>query len=68
MAAIEKVMLKNGDAGLKNGSNPAKKVPRPFMIEGESPEDREKRMAKRKVATLKVLQMAYDDYQKATSK
>lgn len=66
---MEKTIKKNGHAVTKNGSGKTKKfLPRPFYIEGETPEAREKRLAKLKAGTLKLLQMAYEDHQKAISK
>lgn len=38
--------------------------PTPYMlIEGETPEQREKRLARRKAMTIKAFQMAYEDHQ-----
>lgn len=72
-ASATRVAARNGNRASQGGSagNSALKVSddaktnrsnlaRPFYIEGESPEEREKRLAKRKALTLKIFQMAYD--------
>lgn len=65
---MEKTAKKNGPAAIENGSGKTRKsAPRPFYIEGETAEAREKRLAKRKAGTLKLLQMAYEDHQKSIS-
>ncbi|MFN0279159.1 MAG: hypothetical protein ACKVRN_11230 [Pyrinomonadaceae bacterium] len=39
-------------------------IPGPVRIKGESDEQREKRLAKRKALTLKLLQAAYENHQR----
>ena len=41
--------------------------PAPYRINGESDEDREKRLAKRKALTLKIFQDAYEDNRRRTT-
>ena len=44
------------------GSRSVSDPPRPYRLNRESADEREKRLAKRKALTLKVFQQAYEDY------
>lgn len=39
-------------------------VPRPILLESESPEERERRLAVRRALTIEAFQMAYEDHQR----
>lgn len=54
---------KNELPSLTNGSN-GKHVERPFRINPETPEEREKRLKARKTLTLKVFKWAFDNNRK----
>ena len=48
----------------RTASSNGKHVPGPVLLEGETEEEREKRLAKRRALTLKVFHTAYESHQR----
>ncbi len=55
-----RTLLLPAKTAFKNGSN-STHIERPYRINPETPEEREKRLEKRKALTLKVFKWAFDN-------